>query len=230
MFRFKQFEIEDNQSTMKVCTDSVILGAWVAIGEAERILDIGTGCGLLSLMCAQRSKAWITGIDIHFPSIEQAQENFKKSRWKNRLKAKHIALEDYEGNSFDYIITNPPFFINSLKVKNPVRNLARHTDEFRHKLMLVDCKRLLNDKGSFGIILPVFEARYFEEMAMDNGFIPKRKLFVSSKEGYDPYLVLAEYSLSDRACQSESLSIHPAGMNSYTQEYRRLTEDFYLNF
>nr|HRC67440.1 tRNA (adenosine(37)-N6)-methyltransferase TrmM [Bacteroidales bacterium] len=71
MFRFKQFEIEDNQSTMKVCTDSVILGAWVAIGEAERILDIGTGCGLLSLMCAQRSKAWITGIDIHFPSIEQ---------------------------------------------------------------------------------------------------------------------------------------------------------------
>lgn len=230
MFSFKQFVIEDDRSTMKVSTDSVILGAWANVGAAKRILDVGTGCGVLALMCAQRSCACITGIDIHLPSIVQANENFRKSPWDDRLQAKHTALEDYKDESFDYIITNPPFFINSLKVKNPTRNLARHADEFQHQLLLFHCKKLLSQIGTLGILLPAFEAQRFDKKAIHYGFFPKRKLFVSSREESDFYIVAIEYSFYEEPCLSESLIIYANETNAYTSEYCWLTKEFYLNF
>jgi tRNA1Val (adenine37-N6)-methyltransferase len=118
VFRFRQFQVCDQQSTMRVGTDAVLLGAWACPPENGRILDIGTGCGILALMMAQKSNAAITAIDIHQESIQEAKENFSRSPWPNRLSAKHTGIAEFSEShqsKFNYIISNPPFFNNSLK-------------------------------------------------------------------------------------------------------------------
>jgi tRNA1Val (adenine37-N6)-methyltransferase len=125
-FRFKQFSVDDTGCPMKVGTDSVLLGAWAALENSRTILDIGTGCGLLAMIAAQRSEATITAIEIDPAAIEVAKSNFKRSLWSDRLEGICISLQEYlkEENPglFDHIISNPPYFINSLKA--PGRNAA----------------------------------------------------------------------------------------------------------
>lgn len=119
-FRFKQFEINHEKSTLKVGTDAVLLGAWTPIpAPCGRILDIGSGCGVITLMLAQRSNAQITGVDIDKPSIEEAAENANNSLWKNRINFINCSIQDFctaeHQNNFDLIVSNPPFFVDSLK-------------------------------------------------------------------------------------------------------------------
>ena len=129
-FRFKQFTVYHDRCAMKVGTDGVLLGAWTNLSQSRRILDIGTGTGLIALMMAQRvPEVPITAIDIDAEAVNQANENFSASPWNNRLEA---VLQDVctytEKNSFDTIVSNPPYFINSLKCPDNQRTTARHTD------------------------------------------------------------------------------------------------------
>jgi len=130
-FQFKQFTVWHDKCAMKVGTDGVLLGAWADMEQARSILDVGTGSGLIALMAAQRNlTAAITAIDIDESAIIQARENFDRSPWVNRLTAEPISLEDFAGSTdamFDVIVSNPPYFHQSLHSPDKKRTLARHS-------------------------------------------------------------------------------------------------------
>src|SRR5664279_2325982 len=132
-FRFRQFSVEDDQSTMRIGTDAILLGAWADPSKAERILDIGTGCGVIALMMAQKSNARVDAIDINPESVEQACSNFTNSPWRERLTAFHRSFREHAktaDGAYDIIVTNPPWFTNSLRSNDERRNLARHHEDF----------------------------------------------------------------------------------------------------
>ena len=152
-FRFKQFEILQDRCAMKVGTDGVLLGAWASGGT--RILDIGCGTGLIALMMAQRfPAAQVVGIDIDEEACGQARENVTASPFGDRIDVAHCRLQDYSGEEFDAIVSNPPFFLNSLKNPDSKRAMARHADTLPFRDLWQGVKRLLSENGIFSVVLP----------------------------------------------------------------------------
>ncbi len=130
-FQFKQFELFDDRSTMKIGTDAVLLGAWSNVENASRILDVGTGSGIIALMLAQRSNTLVDAIEIDKNSARQAVDNFKLSVWENKLQVYNTSFQTFAASNtstYDLIVSNPPFFADALKSDKSHRNLARHTD------------------------------------------------------------------------------------------------------
>lgn len=233
-FSFKQFIVDDSNCPMKVGTDSVLLGAWARLEKSRRILDIGTGCGLLTLMAAQRSKAAITAIDIDADAIIAAESNFLSSPWKNRLEALQTDLQKYATKcppaTFDHLITNPPFFINSLKAPDPERSNARHTDQLPYELLASSSAKLLKPDGRLSLVLPVNESEIFRKIAEVHGLYILNKVIIFPKEGKPANRVLMEFGLfMNLYYWEEDLMIRDQS-GEYTNDYKELTKDFYLNF
>lgn len=234
-FRFKQFSVDDSLCAMKIGTDSVLLGAWAATNNAKKILDIGTGCGLLALMCAQRSDALITAIDIDVNASKQAENNFKDSPWSDRLHCIHLSLKEFtqiqvvkETHLFDHIITNPPYFINSLKSPDTGRNTARHNDDLPFESLIEDSSQLLEPNGKLSIIIPFSENVPFETLAHEYELSVSRKLIILPKIGKEPNRILMEFTKGITIqAETAQLSIRDSHGN-YTKEYLNLTEQFYL--
>ena len=155
-FAFKQFTVRHDRCAMKVGTDGVLLGAWTDLSHSRRILDIGTGTGLIALMLAQRCMdARITAIDLDSAAVEQAQENIQASPWKDRIEALQQDICTYHPNgTFDTIVSNPPYFIDSLKCPDGQRSTARHTDTLDADRLIGKVSELLTSDGRFSIILP----------------------------------------------------------------------------
>ena len=132
LFRFKRFAVSHSQSAIPVGMDGVLIGAWCSVSQALRVLDAGTGCGLIALMCAQRSaEARITAIDIHPPSVEEAVYNFTTSPWARRLEARLIPFAEFAEKGFDLIVSNPPFFHAGVSpTLSDARLRARHSGAF----------------------------------------------------------------------------------------------------
>ena len=227
-FRFKQFEVDDNKCAMKVGTDAVILGAWANVCNADAILDIGAGCGLIALMVAQRSNAKITSIEIDESASLQCKDNFLASPWFSRLKNVHGSVQLYNPeNRFDFIVCNPPFFKNALKAPDAQRNLARHNDTLSFESLLVAVDRLLTEEGTFAFILPNDEANQVIMLAAAHQLYPNRSCAVLSRDGKLPNRLLVELSRMSSEIKSEILTIRDRS-NQYTLEYKELTKDFYL--
>ena len=170
-FRFKQFAIQDDRCAMKVGTDGVLLGAWVPGGT--HILDVGTGCGLIALMMAQRfPKAHIDASDIDVEAVEQAKENGANAFMSR--------VQDWQG-SYDLIVSNPPYFQNSLKNPDKGRQTARHTDTLSYQELLNHSARLLTENGCLALILPAEAEAEVCEMAAQEGFVLARVTRVYSK-------------------------------------------------
>ena len=227
-FRFKQFEVDDNKCAMKVGTDAVILGAWANVCNAETILDIGTGCGLIALMLAQRSNAKITAIEIDESASLQCKENFMASPWLERLDSIHGSIQQFNpGDGFDFIVCNPPFFKNALKAPDAQRNIARHNDTLSFEGLLVAVDRLLTKEGTFAFILPNDEANQVIKLAVAHQLYPNRSCTVLSRDGKLSSRLLVELSRMSSGIISETLTIRDRS-NQYTLEYKELTKDFYL--
>jgi len=227
-FRFKHFSVDDSKCAMKVGTDGVLLGAWADVSAAETILDIGTGCGVIALMAAQRSKAHITAIDIDESATLQSKENFLSSRWHERLEAIHIAVQQFQPDYlFDLIICNPPFFKNGLKTPIHERNLARHNDTLSFENLVSQVNRLLSENGKFVFILPVDEAFEVIHIAASQNLHINRCCNVYSREDKLPNRILAELSRKESVESVSFLTIRDQD-NRYTTEYKELTKDFYL--
>jgi tRNA1Val (adenine37-N6)-methyltransferase len=227
-FRFKQFIVDDSKCAMKVGTDGVLLGAWADVSAAESILDIGTGCGLIALMAAQRSKACITAIDIDESATLQSKENFLSSPWHERIEAIHIAVQQFQPDFlFDLIICNPPFFKNALKTPIHERNLARHNDTLSFESLVSQVNRLLSKNGKFVFILPLNEAFEVIHIASYRHLHMNRCCNVYSREDKLPNRILAELSRKESAETIETLTIRDQN-NRYTAEYKELTKDYYL--
>ncbi len=156
-FEFKQFRIEQQKAAMKVGTDGVLLGAWTPIVDAQRILDVGTGTGLIALMLAQRSNARIDAVEIDKLASEEAEFNFAQSPWNDRLNVFNTNFQVFVNLPFvpyDLIVSNPPFFINSLKTKCAALSVARHDEMLSFDQLITGAKRLLSNTGRFCVIIP----------------------------------------------------------------------------
>jgi len=227
-FDFKQFRIYGGHSGMPVSTDGVLLGAWAEISEAKQLLDIGTGTGLLSLMCAQRYlELSIEAIDIDDQAIKAAQVNFSRSPWPSRLTLHHGSVLEYTfTNKFDRIICNPPYFNSGEQANNPSRATARHTDSLTHSDLLDRCDQLLNNNGKANFVLPQVEGEQFIQLAQEQGWYLSRLCQVKPTERKQVTRLLIELQKKPTETLSESLTIHSD--DGYSADFIALTKDFYL--
>ena len=166
-FTFKQFHIDHSRCAMKVGTDGTLIGAWASLPTLGRVLDIGTGTGLIAIMAAQRAlDVQITAIDIDVDCVEQARENAAASPWSERIEIIHSSLQEFSPNEkFDTIISNPPYFIDSQLPPDAARSTARHTATLPFDELVEGVVRLLSDNGRFALILPTTEMERFRSAA-----------------------------------------------------------------
>jgi tRNA1Val (adenine37-N6)-methyltransferase len=231
-FRFKQFSVEDGNSTMRVGTDAVLLGCWAQPGPARSILEIGTGCGVIALMMAQRTDGRIDAIDVDAESIEQARKNFLDSPWTDNLNAVCTSLQDFvkaSGRKYDLIVANPPFFIGSLKPPDERRTTARHTTSLSPEELLEGVRHLLSDDGDFFVILPSTEGMKFIAAAEPEGLFLQRQISVRPKLGKPVNRLLCMFS--SKSCKkpvSEELIIRKED-GPFTNEYITFTNEYYFS-
>lgn len=232
-FKFKQFTVYHDRSTMKVGTDGVLLGAWTPFtGKEKHVLDIGTGCGLVALMLAQRiHNAQITGIDIDIASVGQANANFQASPWPERLKAELVPVQELSCQTdlrYDLIVSNPPFFVNSLPNPRLERMQARHTCMLSHEDLLHAVVALLEPQGTFALVLPVNEGQQFVGLAQVAGLSLARRTYVLPLPESSPKRLLLCFTKQPVDSEETQLVIETAGRHVYSDEYKDLTKDFYL--
>lgn len=230
MFQFKQFTIHQDQTAMKVGTDGVLLGAWANLEKARRILDIGTGTGLIALMAAQRNVlAEIDAIEIEERAFIQAKENIAASPWSHRIRIEHISLQHFSPETlYDCIVCNPPFFINSTKNPHSPRTLARHNDTLPHSDLVNHAKRLLTQDGKFHLILPVAEAQELIAYAQTVKFYPTHITYVYPTACKPPKRLLIELSLTQSVYCEDNITIE-LERHHYSEAYTKLTKQFYLH-
>jgi len=232
-FRFRQFEVSHHRSTMKVGTDAVILGAWLEVSSSKNILEIGTGCGIIALMLAQKSLATIDAIDVDEESANEASENFANSPWFNRLKSFHLSLNDFvvkNAGIYYLIVSNPPFFQNSLLPPSEKRQLARHNSNLSFEDFLDYGSRLLSHDGRLAVILPVSEEMKFIEIAERKSLFLRSKLDIFPKPSKPEKRVILVFSFhKTENLISDSIILRNEN-GVYSDDYKRITKEFHIDF
>ena len=229
-FQFKQFLINQDKCAMKVGTDAVLLGAWANVDRASSILEIGSGSGVISLMLAQRSQAQIEAVEIDESAYLQSVENINLSKWNDRINVKHVDFQAFEvetKNRYDLIVSNPPYFVNSLKTKSQILNMARHNDKLSFNDLISGASNLLNESGRFALILPYTEGCLFIAEAVKKSLFCVKKTIVKSKPNTQTIRLLLEFSKTPSFCEENYLVIE-TDLGKHSEKYKKLTEDFYL--
>ena len=228
-FAFKKFIIHHDRCAMKVGTDGVLLGAWADIQHSRRILDVGTGTGLIAFMLAQRcEKARIIAIDIDADAVSQARENIADSPWKDRVEAILQDICSYAPEErFDTIVSNPPYFIDSLECPDNQRTLARHTTTLNTERLLEKVAELLLDDGLFSLILPTDQTDHLIRIAANKGLYLSHYTAVVTRPGLLPKRALMEFRKTEGLCKTDELIIE-LDRHVYSEDYIALTKDFYL--
>lgn len=225
-FLFKQFKILQDKCAMKVGTDSVALGAWVKSESPKEILDIGTGTGIIALMMAQKyPSSHITAIEIDTLATEQAIENVKITPWKDRIEILNISFQEYASKSnkkFDIIVTNPPYFNDSLKNPDCRKKIARHTDTLTYHELITNSSKLLTEQGELFMIIPTTSLSTIDEEAIYSG-IHKSKICSLQTTPEKP---VKRYLVSFKKKKEEQITNSNLCINS--EEYKILTNDFYI--
>jgi len=231
-FEFKQFRVEQHKSAMKVGTDGVLLGAWTPLDGACRILDVGTGTGLIALMLAQRSEARIDAVEIDLTASEEAKFNFEQSAWSERLTLFNVDFQQFacsSENTYDLIVSNPPFFVNSLKTSNAALAVARHNDWLSFSQLISGARKLLGRSGRLCVILPASSYADFRESARLAGFYLHQLTSIIPKTGKASKRILMEFSLEAGYPSEDELTILDSD-DLYTEDYKMLTASFYPAF
>ncbi len=232
-FRFKQFSINHDRCTMKVGTDAVLLGALTETGNAANILDIGTSSGIIAIMLAQKSDAFITGIDIDADSIVQANENAAASPWSERLNFIHTSVQEYaikHPQSADLIVCNPPFFVGSLKSQYTERNLARHDVFLSFSELLTATQMILKEDGRAYFIYPYRSVDEFTSLATASGLSLFSRCSILPKPGKEINRCIDGWQKAAH-CEvvQQNLCVYNEN-NEHTEEYRECCKDYYLSF
>lgn len=228
-FRFKQFEIFQDQTAMKVGTDGVLLGAWANLESGNRILDIGTGTGLISLMLAQRfSEAFIDAVELDVDAFKQAEENFSNAKFSERLNITKIAIQDFESDSnFDLIVSNPPFFIINDRVELDARKKARQQETLTFKDLLTKSAQLLTDNGVACYVIPFDLESNFLQIAKELNLFPSKIVHVKGNKEAEVKRSLIALKFNQQELIISELIIEIA-RHQYTEDYINLTKEFYL--
>ena len=231
VFQFKQFTIYQSLAAMKVGTDSIILGSAIKIkSKYKHILDVGTGTGILSLMLAQKStNSNITAVEIDSNSYHQAKVNIDKSKWRNRINLIHTDAKQLEiDHKYDLIICNPPYFSNSKKSMITSKNFARHQVELTFKDLLNLWGKLGNNDSDLVCIAPIIESEKLHKMVKKNGNYLTYYLEVRSNPNSNPKRVVMLFSKNKMETKKSKLCIYN-NEGGYSEEYKYMTKDFYLN-
>lgn len=232
-FQFKQFLIRQDKCAMKVCTDSCVLGAYPHVAGAKRILDIGAGTGLLSLMIAQRApNAQIEAVEIDAAAAEQAQENITTSPWAERIKLLPVSLQEFAATQpppFDVIVSNPPFFQASLKSDNEAKNKAKHTETLSFSEIIAFSQQFLSPEGQLHLLLPPYEAKIFEREAHNAGFYTTHILWLEASPKGKLLRGIHTYSRAFASTTENRLAVREKDL-AYTSAFRELLKDYYLIF
>lgn len=232
-FNFKQFVIDQDQCTMKVGTDGVLLGAWANVTNVKQILDIGTGTGVIAIMLAQRTTdAVVKGVEIDTAACQQAAENMAKSPWSNRLEAINASIQDFSHQTeqrFDLIVSNPPFFSGGTFSQNQDKANVRHTVKMPHGDLLSAVRTLLDNDGKFCVILPLIEGLRLKELALSYHLNCTRITEVYPKADLQIERLLMQFEKKEVGLVKDSLIIQKNRRNEWTEAYIELTKAFYLN-
>ena len=228
IFCFKQFSVRHDRCAMKVGTDGVLLGAWGSV-EGKRILDIGTGTGLIALMAAQRNpEADVLGIDIDESAVAQARENVAESPFNRRIECILKDVLTFESEApFDAILCNPPFFTEDTLPDNRSRALARNNTCLPFPQLIRKVAVLLAENGTFSLIVPSGLAQEIVGLCMENGLHLVRRCQVHTTARKPPRRTMLEFSRQNRSCEMQTLCL-VADDGTRSQQYQELTKDFYL--
>lgn len=235
-FRFKQFTIYQSGSAMKVGTDSVLFGVWTKIDPIKelRVLDVGTGSGILAIMLAQRAaNLKIDGVEVDEQAFLQAQENVNACPWADRITLYNDTFQSFatkNQNTYDLVISNPPYFIQSLGSPNQQRSIARHTDSLSQEELLQGIITVMKPTAHFSVVLPLVEGISFIHKAEKSGLYCTRKISVKPNPQKEPKRLLLEFSYTKTAIEEAELCIDSGIRHQYSREYIELTKEFYLKF
>lgn len=226
LFTFKQFSIQQSKEVFRVGTDGVLLGASASVDAASRILEVGTGTGLISLMLAQRNdKAVFTGIDINEEAVALTKINFENSPFSSRLKNAHKDFKEFETSErFDLIVSNPPYFEASQSEKDKI---ARQTVELNFRQLISGSSKLLSKKGIFSVIIPAEAGNDFVAIAQENHLFLVRKMNVKGIAGSNVKRLILEFSLTEKSLEESELIIEKSP-RQYSDQYLELTKEFHV--
>lgn len=230
-FQFQQFKIHQDRCAMKISTDAILLGSMADAHNPSRILDIGTGTGVIALMLAQRfADAKITGVELDTDAASQAIENMSQSPFASRLALWHGRIQDFsEEEKFDLIVSNPPYFPDHLKSSDAKRNKALHTDSLSFEELIQKARKLLKDQGKFWIILPPRQLEDWKAQAGDAGFFEDKNIAVYDRDGKPILRVVASFSLQNLPPSKTEIVLKGAE-GAYTESYKKLLSGFLLGY
>ena len=218
---------------MKIGTDGILIGAWVNVSKKFRALDIGSGTGIITIMLCQRNlNLELDSIELSANAIMDAKINFENCNWSNRIKLFHQDLKDFHPNyNYDLIVSNPPYFKKSLQPSNSERSKARHQNDLKLEDILKFSKQNLTKDGSLNLILPFEQKSEAIEFAKKYGLNSIRECAVYPKPNKAPHRILIELSKNEnKQMIKESLVIEEAGRHNYSEDYKKLTREFYTIF
>lgn len=233
-FRFKQFTVWHDNCGLKVCTESCILGSYVSVADAKKVLDIGTGTGLLALMIAQRNtQLQIDAIEIDIDAASQAKGNVLQSPFAHQIAVHHASIQDFVGHhipQYDLIVSNPPFYVNHLKSPHSQTNNARHTDTLSFTDLAQCVAALLTQDGRFVVLLPPQSMAQFEIEAQQQGLFRAQELVIFSGNQKPIFRLITTFTKTPtQNTIQESLIIYDSE-RQYTLDFQRLLKDYYLIF
>ncbi len=226
-FTFKQFIIRQDRCGMKVGTDGVLLGAWASGGR--RILDVGTGTGLIALMMAQRfPDAEVYGIDLDTEAVEQARENVRASVFAPRVNIVHAAVQDYADGTFDAIVSNPPYFVDSLTCPGEQRTMARHAVTLNYQTLMHTANKLLKNDGIISIVIPTDNIEDINSVSACEGLFVTRVCKIKTtpnKQSKRQLVEIRKHPVDEIDYREEILEDNPGHRSEW---YHNLTKDFYI--
>ncbi len=228
-FRFKQFEVWHDKCAMKVGTDGVLLGAMAPAEGTRRVLDIGTGTGLVALMMAQRCpEAEITAVEIVGEAARQAEENVARSPWSDRIRVVNADFKSFtDGRRFDTIVSNPPYFAESLTSPDRDRTSARHTTELDFMSLIRHAAELLSPDGTLTLIIPTSVVTNIEKIAAAYGLCSVRRVVVVNRPGAAPKRTIDTLAFMPRTREDEVVYMKDKNDN-FTDKYCSYVNKFYL--
>ena len=231
-FEFKKFKIHQNNAAMKIGTDGILLGAWADLSDKKKGIDIGSGTGIISIMLCQRNEILeIDSIEVSEKAVLDAKKNIKNCKWNERINLIHKDLKLFSTeNKYDLIISNPPYFQKSLKPKDLDRLKARHEVSLNYKDVLNFSEKHLLKNGTINLILPIDQKQEVIEYAEKFGLYVSKECIVFPKPNKNPHRLLIELSKTKKTFESQSLTIENDGRHNYTDNYKKLTREFYTIF
>jgi tRNA1Val (adenine37-N6)-methyltransferase len=234
VFHFKQFSIDQTGCAMKVNTDGVLLSALVEADNPATILDIGTGTGVIALMLAQRFRdAAIEAVEIDEAAAKTATLNFNNSSFKNRLTVYSQSFTEFFKNhprkKYDLIVSNPPFYINSLEASRKQMNLAKHADGDFFRSLILNISQHLTQVGQCWLILPLPTAGLVKALAAQHGLHLQKVVSIRSFTDSQPHREILVLSLSQTDISYQAFIIY-ADLKVYTEAYRKRLREYLTIF